>query len=330
MVQAPAALARKSRGAHDLLSFSTLPDDVSAMKLANPDSHRAREMAELERWLTDDGDITPSATQASKVTSGEPRSMFDDDFGAFMSSEPSEVPSSTTVTEVPHLLVSGSSDLDIDAAFPSHPARLRPLGSQMSFGSSYDFDEASRSFARPEDDEDDLDTDVDESFAYAQLDDSLDAGHVVPAHPVSRSPSSSTHPRSDDEEDELPTEAEVAATSRRIFGTGTPPPPNPFASQNQPKPQSSTAGSPTKRTTFSTTIIPTWAPPSSDPSPRAGEGEGFDLNRVFGALQGMKEEIGMMDDEDERRRAAARVALGLVYGLEQEAGKDGEGAGVGR
>ena len=41
----------------------------------------------------------------------------------------------------------------------------------------------------------------------------------------------------------------------------------------------------------------------------------FDLSRVFSALQGMKDEIAGMEDEDERRRAAARVALGLVYGL---------------
>ena len=44
----------------------------------------------------------------------------------------------------------------------------------------------------------------------------------------------------------------------------------------------------------------------------------FDLSRVLGALQGMKEEIAGMQDEDERRRAAARVALGLVYGLQKE------------
>lgn len=44
----------------------------------------------------------------------------------------------------------------------------------------------------------------------------------------------------------------------------------------------------------------------------------FDLSRVLGALQGMKEEIAGMTDENERRKAAARVALGLVYGLRKE------------
>lgn len=44
----------------------------------------------------------------------------------------------------------------------------------------------------------------------------------------------------------------------------------------------------------------------------------FDLSKVLGALQGAKEEIAGMEDEGERRKAAARVALGLVYGLKQE------------
>lgn len=44
----------------------------------------------------------------------------------------------------------------------------------------------------------------------------------------------------------------------------------------------------------------------------------FDLSRVFDALQAMKAEIANIDNEDERRKAAAKVALGLVYGLELE------------
>ncbi|KAI0786892.1 hypothetical protein C8Q75DRAFT_250040 [Abortiporus biennis] len=48
----------------------------------------------------------------------------------------------------------------------------------------------------------------------------------------------------------------------------------------------------------------------------------FDLSRVLTALQGMKEEIAGMEDEGERRKAAARVALGLVYGLRKEEERD--------
>jgi hypothetical protein len=36
----------------------------------------------------------------------------------------------------------------------------------------------------------------------------------------------------------------------------------------------------------------------------------------------MKEEIAGMTDDEERRRAAARVALGLVYGLQRDEDAD--------
>jgi hypothetical protein len=42
----------------------------------------------------------------------------------------------------------------------------------------------------------------------------------------------------------------------------------------------------------------------------------LDLGSVVTALEGMKAEIAGMTDDGERRKAAARVALGLVYGLE--------------
>jgi hypothetical protein len=41
----------------------------------------------------------------------------------------------------------------------------------------------------------------------------------------------------------------------------------------------------------------------------------FDLSRVLVALDAMKDEIAGMADEGEKRKAAAQVALGLVYGL---------------
>lgn len=52
----------------------------------------------------------------------------------------------------------------------------------------------------------------------------------------------------------------------------------------------------------------------------------FDLSKVLGALQGMKEQIAGMEDEGERRRAAAKVALGLVYGLQKEEERDSQRA----
>ncbi|KAF9013207.1 hypothetical protein BDQ17DRAFT_1536897 [Cyathus striatus] len=48
----------------------------------------------------------------------------------------------------------------------------------------------------------------------------------------------------------------------------------------------------------------------------------FDISKVISALQHMKAEIAGMENEDEKRKAAAKVALGLVYGLEAEAAEE--------
>ncbi|KIJ54709.1 hypothetical protein M422DRAFT_774963 [Sphaerobolus stellatus SS14] len=44
----------------------------------------------------------------------------------------------------------------------------------------------------------------------------------------------------------------------------------------------------------------------------------FDLSSVLAGLEAMKAEIAGITDEDQKRKAAAQVALGLVYGLEGE------------
>lgn len=109
----------------------------------------------------------------------------------------------------------------------------------------------------------------------------------------------SKHVISDDEDDDLPTRDEILEASSRIFGK---------KSKSRPA-----AGF---RQIHDT-----------EPHMRLGEAElegeeydmaPFDLSRVLGSLQQMKEEISGMENEDERRKAAARVALGLVYGLEAE------------
>jgi len=92
----------------------------------------------------------------------------------------------------------------------------------------------------------------------------------------------------DDEKDdaELPSHQEVEETSQRIFGNDFPP-------------------------SFSSS--------SSDAGQEDGEEfSAFDLSRVFSALQVMKEEIAGIGDDEARRKAAARVALGLVYGLQPD------------
>ena len=134
----------------------------------------------------------------------------------------------------------------------------------------------------------------------------------------------------DEDDPDLPSRAEILATSRRLFGVST----------LSPAPSSSTLAepdtTPTKEPTLNTqtaSVQPPPQPPASadssvdlsfDPEDVDESFAAFDLSRVFSALQGMKDEIAGMEDEDERRRAAARVALGLVYGL--SAGGDREQA----
>jgi len=95
-----------------------------------------------------------------------------------------------------------------------------------------------------------------------------------------------------DGDEGLPTQEEIAATSRLLFGDQ--------------------ASGSMDSTEFSLTAGGIDGSGGAEPYELAP----FDLSKVLGALQEMKAEIGMMDNEGERRKAAARVALGLVYGLE--------------
>ena len=111
-------------------------------------------------------------------------------------------------------------------------------------------------------------------------------------------------------EDGLPSHAEVEETARRLFaGATTLDVPGALPARRSPSP----AG-------WSGFALPedddAFAHPDEDEDEY--EMRAFDLSRVFGALQGMKEEIAGITDEGERRKAAARVALGLVYGLQRE------------
>ena len=94
--------------------------------------------------------------------------------------------------------------------------------------------------------------------------------------------------RGDSEDGDLPTKEEIRETSGQIFGkvvAGTP-----FADEDSSSMADNSDGD--------ERVVP------------------FDLSQVMNALQQFKTEISGMDDEDERRKAAAKVALGLVYGLE--------------
>jgi len=101
---------------------------------------------------------------------------------------------------------------------------------------------------------------------------------------VSAPPAEMPQKPDDDVENELPSQSEVRKASEHIFRDAAPAEAGGLFSQGEDEEGSA---SPT-----------------------------FDLSRVLSALQGMKEEIAAIPDERERRKAAAKVALGLVYGLE--------------
>ncbi|KAL0580635.1 hypothetical protein V5O48_001365 [Marasmius crinis-equi] len=123
--------------------------------------------------------------------------------------------------------------------------------------------------------------------------------HSLGSHPdlSDMGPDSAAH-SDNGSDDGLPTEEEVQKSAEKIFGA-------------------TFAGASSSRL------------PSDMDAHREGDGDDyemtpFDLSHVMSALQGMKAEIAAIDDEQERRKAAARVALGLVYGLEAQEGGENE------
>lgn len=115
------------------------------------------------------------------------------------------------------------------------------------------------------------------------------------------------------EDTELPSQDEIQATTRRLFGSlPSHPPTSTSVSSQQPLPTTNPSDLGASPAPSTTTLG------DDDES----EFSQFDLSRVFSALQVMKEEISEITDDSERRKAAARVALGLVYGLQRDEDAD--------
>ena len=134
------------------------------------------------------------------------------------------------------------------------------------------------------------------SFAYTSLDSEFDMLENDDTH--------------------LPSQDEIEAATRRIFGSTSSQLPT---SSSEPKLYQ-------RQHLSATNVSGLGASPAPSTSTLGDEDDfgrsPFDLSRVFGALQVMKEEISEMTDDGERRRAAARVALGLVYGLQRDEDTD--------
>ena len=119
-----------------------------------------------------------------------------------------------------------------------------------------------------------------------------------------------------DDDGDFPSQDEIEAATRRIFG-----------SASSPHPPTSASGSLLQHQYLSATNISGLSTSPAPSTSTLGDDDDFgiprfDLSRVFSTLQVMKDEISEMTDDEERRRAAARVALGLVYGLERDEDTD--------
>ena len=131
------------------------------------------------------------------------------------------------------------------------------------------------------------------SFAYMSLDSELDV--------------------LEGDDADIPSQEEIQATTRRLFGS----------SPSLKLPTSTSESKLRQQQHLSAANISNLVASPAPSTSTLGDDDDFglsqfDLSRVFGALQVMKEEISEITDDAERRKAAARVALGLVYGLQRD------------
>jgi len=115
----------------------------------------------------------------------------------------------------------------------------------------------------------------------------------------------------DSEDDGLPTEEEIRATSARIFGTVAR-----TRVVDAHAPTSEQNGLFHDISSSSSSTASVLSEPHDGNSEDEYDAAPFDLSRVLTALEEMKAEVAGIEDEGEKRKAAARVALGLVHGLE--------------
>lgn len=255
-----------------------------------------RELEELERWFDEDNSdghldasektMSNDPWSAAATTSslspiedssiqGSHNNTFDDDFTAFVSASAS------------------AADVETQSAQTSSEKRIPPIPS-LSFSSTFTFNSGSDTSGRstPANEEDDF------SRLSANASDLGVSYRSLGSVPDLGDPEAEESHKYEDSDDEMPSNAEIAATSERIFGTSPT-----FSSTNGNDTRSLQGNLPVPSEVEAT-----------DPS--EADLERFDLQSILSTLQGLKEEIAGMPDSQERKRAAARVALGLVYGLD--------------
>lgn len=288
--------------AHNSLDQSDIDLDSSVV-MQTPasrivqETRMRKEMEELRQWLEeehhdlhkDDDDawgptlshagMSLSPTSEEGELSSVQKDGFDDDFTVFISAPPED-----TVTFRYPPAIGATPDFS-EGEFPTF----------ASFGD----DSFAASFIDSES------VDVETSFdslapstrfssvmyhslgSASELGDGYEEGEAPPAPPNRDRDVSEV-----DSDEDLPTESEIRASAQKIFGPLLPP------------------SSP-----LSNTKIQEEKHNGNVLGGLSNDDMDFDLTHMVSAIQGMKVEISGMESEDERRKAAARVALGLVYGL---------------
>ncbi|KAJ4482033.1 hypothetical protein J3R30DRAFT_3286513 [Lentinula aciculospora] len=295
-------------------------------------AHQARmrnEMEELRRWLEDDERETrddeeggnnandpwgraastttlPSGMMTISPTSEEgglshsvptKEDRFDDDFTAFVSA-PAETSFFGPSHHVTNSTSKSKSHADSfsegtfpsfaffgDSSFEAHPFDDEGLGYDTNGDTSFD------SLAP---------LDRRSGITYHSLGSASDLGDMLdeeasPAHLSIPIQDDDDDKKTDGNDDGLPTRGEIRASAQRIFG---------------PLPSLSLSSSANKHEAIN-------ANESNTDFHEFDDDMDFDLTHMVSAIQGMKVEISGMENEDDRRKAAARVALGLVYGLDR-------------
>ncbi|THH32482.1 hypothetical protein EUX98_g1687 [Antrodiella citrinella] len=310
MVQSTATKTRKSR-ARDLLDLArdeeeddglralvspphdaddhSGPSSQTISQITSKKSRMQREMDELQKWLEEDEHHSGPLKRSS-------------DHEAWTNPDWTDMPTTPTIRTSHDQESYGFEDdfadfvgAPVEVQYGGRPEvskteRLIPMHTGASYQSLASFDD--RSFASP----------------LASVVDAAD----------------------DDDDLGLPSQEEIEETTKRIFGQGF----SSGLSNLQVPPQSQSYHSLDSPAVFATALAPSPSTSTRDIPLETAESSfayddddeyemgAFDLSRVLSALQGMKEEISGMQDEDERRKAAARVALGLVYGLQKEEERD--------
>ncbi|KAG1745958.1 uncharacterized protein EDB91DRAFT_1119769 [Suillus paluster] len=298
----PSMIQTSSKGrGHGLLGMTHgTGEDLNSLIATRPPGGRDRmqqELEELERWLDEDNSDgrldaskknisndpwSAAATTGSLSPTEDPSTpcphnhAFDDDFTAFVSASPSVADAETQPAQ-------------ISSERPVPPLPLLRFSSTFTFDSG--FDTSGRS--TPVNDEHEYSrltaNASDLGVSYRSLGSVSDFGDTEAEEPH----------KQEDSDDEMPSNAEITATSKRIFGAT----PLVFSPNDENDIRSLQENLP----------LPSEVE-VADPS--EADLERLDLQSMLSALQGLKEEIAGMPDSQERKRAAARVALGLVYGLD--------------